>query len=72
MIKAKEALELAEPGFVTASTDGQLAVVVEELQDLKGVWKELSKIWESIDELRGKPWLSIQPRKVKMIVYICC
>ena len=36
MIKAKEALELAEPGFVTASTDDQLAIVVEELQDLKG------------------------------------
>ena len=35
MIKAKEALEHAEPGFVTASTDDRLAVVVEELQDLK-------------------------------------
>ena len=64
LIKAKEALELADPGFVTSSSDDRLAVVVEELQDLKGVWSELSKIWESVDELRDKPWLSVQPRKV--------
>lgn len=41
-----------------------MQVAHEELQDLKGVWAELSKIWEQIDELKEKPWLSVQPRKV--------
>ena len=49
---------------LVVSSDDRLAVVVEELQDLKGVWVELGKIWEQIDELRDKPWLSVQPRKV--------
>ena len=49
--------------MVTAGDD-RLSVVVEELQDLKGVWVELGKIWEQVDELRDKPWLSVQPRKV--------
>ncbi len=64
LIKAKDALELAEPGFVTASNDDRLVVVVEELHDLKEVWSQLGKIWDTIDELRDKPWLSVQPRKV--------
>ena len=41
-----------------------MQVAVEELQDLKGVWSELSKIWEQIDDLKERPWLSVQPRKV--------
>ena len=44
--------------------------MLEELQDLKGVWVELGKIWEQIDELREKPWLSVQPRKVGDHFYI--
>ena len=40
---------------------------LEELQDLKGVWSELSKIWDQIDELKEKPWLSVQPRKVGLL-----
>jgi dynein heavy chain 1 len=40
-------------------------VALEELQDLKGVWSELSKIWEKIEDLREKPWLSVAPRKVR-------
>jgi len=42
-----------------------MIVVFEEMQDLKGVWSELSKIWVQIDEIREKPWLSIQPRKLR-------
>lgn len=42
-----------------------MSVVLEELQDLRGVWSELSKIWTSIDETREKPWLSVQPRKLR-------
>ena len=45
--------------------DDRVAVVLEELQDLKGVWSELSKVWEKIDELREKPWLSVAPRKIR-------
>lgn len=42
-----------------------MTVVFEELQDLRGVWSELSRIWTQIDEIREKPWLSIQPRKLR-------
>lgn len=41
-----------------------LQVALEELQDLKGVWSELSKVWEQIDQMKEQPWVSVQPRKV--------
>uniref|UniRef100_A0A182S5H5 Uncharacterized protein n=1 Tax=Anopheles maculatus TaxID=74869 RepID=A0A182S5H5_9DIPT len=28
-------------------------------------WSELSKVWAQIDETREKPWLSVQPRKLR-------
>ena len=62
--KAKEALELQEAGPSSASED-RMVVGWEELQDLKGVWSELSRIWEQIDEMKDKTWLSVQPRKLK-------
>ncbi|XP_019877694.2 dynein heavy chain, cytoplasmic isoform X2 [Aethina tumida] len=62
--KAKEALELQEPGGISTSED-RMQVVFEELQDLRGVWSELSRIWTQIDETREKPWLSVQPRKLR-------
>ncbi len=64
--KAKEALELEEgvQGGGNATAD-KLGVGWEELQDLKGVWSELSKIWEHIDEMKDAPWLSVQPRKIR-------
>lgn len=52
------------PGFVT-SGDDRLAVVIDEMQDLKGVWVELGKIVEQLDDIKDKPWLSVQPRKVR-------
>jgi dynein heavy chain 1 len=64
VIKAKEALELAEPGLVSGS-DERVVVALEELIDLKGVWSELSKVWEKIEEMREKPWLSVAPRKIR-------
>ena len=45
-------------------TEERMQVAMEELVDLKGVWSELSKIWEQIDDMKEKPWLSVQPRKV--------
>ncbi|XP_059178510.1 cytoplasmic dynein 1 heavy chain 1-like isoform X2 [Physella acuta] len=65
--KAKEALELAEPGYVSPSHE-RMQVGLEELQDLKGVWQELAKIWEQIDELKEKPWLSVAPRKIRQSI----
>ncbi|XP_057661058.1 dynein heavy chain, cytoplasmic isoform X2 [Diorhabda carinulata] len=62
--KAKEALELQDPGGISTSED-RMQVVFEELQDLRGVWSELARIWQQIDETREKPWLSIQPRKLR-------
>lgn len=57
-------INLLNPGFVSGSDD-RVTVALEELQDLKGVWVELSKIWEQIEELREKPWLSVAPRKIR-------
>ena len=62
--KAKEALELQESGPASANEERML-VGWEELQDLKGVWNELNRIWEQIDEMKDKPWLSVQPRKLR-------
>ena len=62
--KAKEALELQEAGPSSASED-RMVVGWEELQDLKGVWSELSRIWEQIDEMKDEPWLSVQPRNLR-------
>jgi dynein heavy chain 1 len=45
--------------------DDKMIVVWEELQDLKGVWSELAKIWEQIYEMKDSPWLSVQPRKLR-------
>ena len=50
------------------ASDERMQVGLEELQDLKGVWSELAKIWEKVDELKEKPWLSVQPRKVGEVV----
>ncbi|CAO1413898.1 unnamed protein product [Diamesa tonsa] len=62
--KAKEALELQESAVPNNSSE-RMSVVLEELQDLRGVWSELAKIWQQIDETREKPWLSVQPRKLR-------
>ena len=51
-------------------SDERVEIALEELQDLKGVWNELLKIWEKIDELKEQPWLSVQPRKVSIVFMI--
>ena len=51
-------------GLVSGGDD-RVVVALEELQDLKGVWCELSKIWEKIEELKERPWLSVAPRKIR-------
>lgn len=60
--RAKEALEMAG---VSSETEDRFQVALEELQDLKGVWSELARIWEQIDEVKETPWLSVQPRKIR-------
>uniref|UniRef100_A0A0X3P013 Dynein heavy chain, cytoplasmic n=1 Tax=Schistocephalus solidus TaxID=70667 RepID=A0A0X3P013_SCHSO len=62
--RAKEALELTEAGVVPPSEE-RVQVVLEELQDLKNVWIELSRFWEEIEQLRETPWQSVQPRKIR-------
>jgi len=47
-------------------------VALEELQDLKGVWSELSKVWEQIDQMKEQPWVSVQPRKVRDTPAVSC
>ena len=66
MIKAKDALELRDSS--SNSNDAKISVSIEELQDLKGVWSELAKIWEQIDEQKEKQWLTVQPRKLRSVL----
>ncbi len=62
--KAKDALELEET-TTSSSVSEKLGVGWEELMDLKGVWVELSKIWDQIEEMKEQPWLSVQTRKLR-------
>ncbi|KAK4543545.1 hypothetical protein LTR36_005440 [Oleoguttula mirabilis] len=57
--KAKEALELP------ASPDNMLAALLEEVQDFKSVWSNLTTVWDQLNDLRDQPWNSIQPRKLR-------
>ena len=50
-------------GLVSGS-DECVVVALDELTDLEEVWAELSKVWEKIEELKEKPWLSVAPRKI--------
>ncbi|XP_018494643.2 dynein heavy chain, cytoplasmic [Galendromus occidentalis] len=59
--KAKEALELE----LQTGSDERVEVAFEELRDLKGVWGELAKIWEQIDQMKEQPWLSVHARKLR-------
>lgn len=61
----------APPGVLTCPCFRFLQVALEELQDLKGVWSELSKVWEQIDQMKEQPWVSVQPRKVSREYAYC-
>ncbi|KAL3321193.1 Cytoplasmic dynein 1 heavy chain 1 [Cichlidogyrus casuarinus] len=67
MQRAKEALFLAEPGQVPPSEE-KVTVAIEELQDLKTVWSELSGTWQKIEQLRETPWPMVQPRKIRQSI----
>ncbi|CAH8838540.1 unnamed protein product [Trichobilharzia szidati] len=62
--RAKEALELTESG-VLSPTEQRVQVAFEELQDLKNVWLELSRVWEQIESMKEMPWQTVQPRKLR-------
>jgi len=57
--RAKEALDLQQ------SPSNPLLPLLEELQDFKSVWTALSKIWDSLQDLRDTLWSSLVPRKVR-------
>lgn len=62
--EAKEALELTEAGVMSPSEE-RVQVAMEELNDLKNVWMELTRIWEQIDLMKEVPWVTVQPRKLR-------
>ncbi|CEF66963.1 Dynein heavy chain, cytoplasmic [Strongyloides ratti] len=64
MVKAKAALEITSSAKMSAIPNG-LDVTMEELNDLKNVWKSLAPIYETVDEMKEKTWLSVQPRKIR-------
>ena len=57
--RAKEALDLP------ASPDTTLTVILEEVQDFKSVWAQLSLIWKNLTDVREVLWNSVQPRKLR-------
>lgn len=57
--KAKEALDLHQ------SPPNPVLPLLDELQDFKSVWTALSKIWESLQDLKDTLWTSVVPRKVR-------
>jgi dynein heavy chain 1, cytosolic len=57
--KAKGALDLQQ------SPPNPVLPLLDELQDFKSVWTALSKIWESLQDLRDTLWTSVVPRKVR-------
>lgn len=59
LCKAKEALDLE------GTEDDRLSPVLEELRDLKGVWGEIGKVWNSIGEIKETQWSSAVPRKIR-------
>ncbi|XP_065319190.1 dynein heavy chain, cytoplasmic-like isoform X2 [Gordionus sp. m RMFG-2023] len=63
--RAKEALGLSDNDMLSASGKDKTKFSLEELQDLKGVWIELKKIWEQLEALKETSWASVQPRKVR-------
>ncbi|XP_055327511.1 dynein heavy chain, cytoplasmic-like [Paramacrobiotus metropolitanus] len=62
--RAKEALDMQPEGTADPHLE-RIVVCIEELDDLKGVWSEVAKIWKQIDELKETSWVSVQPRKVR-------
>ena len=60
--KAKEALELP------ATADDNLTTLLEEVQDFKSVWANLTIVWDQLGDLRDQPWNSVQPRKVRQSI----
>uniref|UniRef100_A0A914R7N4 Dynein heavy chain linker domain-containing protein n=1 Tax=Parascaris equorum TaxID=6256 RepID=A0A914R7N4_PAREQ len=74
MVKAKGALEMAEP-IITGTHAAKLDVAVEELSDLKdgrlnvlsGVWQSLTPLYNAIEEMKEKTWLSVQPPQLKQL-----
>lgn len=57
--RAKEALDLP------TSQEKDLIPLIEEVQDFKSVWANLSTIWSGLHELCDVPWSSVQPRKLR-------
>uniref|UniRef100_A0AC35TT30 DHC_N1 domain-containing protein n=1 Tax=Rhabditophanes sp. KR3021 TaxID=114890 RepID=A0AC35TT30_9BILA len=64
MVKAKAALEITSSSKMSAIPNG-LDVTIEELNDLRNVWKSLAPVYDTIDEMKDKTWLSVQPRKLR-------
>lgn len=82
MVRAKNALDITDTVVLTEYMT-KLDVAVEELNDLKGsfvcqmpvspecfigVWNSLLPIYEAINEIKEKTWLSVQPRKVRQAI----
>jgi dynein heavy chain 1 len=72
--KAKQALELSSSdggesaASVRSPLTDRLDTCLEELHDLEGVLKSLAELDTQVDELRERPWMSVQPRKVRATI----
>ena len=68
-VQLHSVLMVCVPTGQVSPSHERMQVALEELADLKGVWSELARIWEQIDELKEKPWLSVAPRKVRLACF---
>ena len=57
--KAREALDL------DTKKDDRLLPKLEEIQDLKNTWSELSKVHVQINEVKTTPWSGLVPKKMR-------
>ncbi|CEM16453.1 unnamed protein product [Vitrella brassicaformis CCMP3155] len=59
VVKAKELLDM------DVGTSDVLAPLREEVENLKGVWTELSGVYSLLETLKETPWSAVVPKKVR-------
>lgn len=66
MLQAKNVFDMIDTHSVGKVS--KLDVAMEELNDLRGAWQTLIPIYDEINELREKPWIMVQPRKLRQTI----
>ncbi|CAF0789670.1 unnamed protein product [Didymodactylos carnosus] len=62
--KAKQSVKLEDVGFID-HYENRLRVGLQELNDVRNVWKSLESVCNHLEELKDTPWITVQPKKLK-------